>query len=97
MTILDETHHSLIIIEYDPFLYEGLTRDGRICLTGQETGFFMRPQCCYTHLESIPFQEDLAVVLIRVFYSEEGPRDTPRLTAKIWLKMKDQRTLEAFS
>jgi hypothetical protein len=32
-----------------------------------------------------------------VFYFEEEPRDTSRLTAKMLLKMKDQKTLEAFS
>jgi hypothetical protein len=43
-----------------------------------------------------PFLEDLAKGADRVFYFEEGPRDTSRPTAKTWLKMKDQKTLEAF-
>jgi hypothetical protein len=37
-----------------------------------------------------PFLEDLAKGADRVFYFEEGPRDTPRLTAKTWLKMKSK-------
>jgi hypothetical protein len=36
-----------------------------------------------------PFLEDLTKGADRVFYFEEGARDTPRLTAKTWLKMKD--------
>jgi len=44
-----------------------------------------------------PFLEDLTKGADRVFYFEEGPRETPWLTVKTWLKMKDQRTLEAFS
>ena len=44
-----------------------------------------------------PFLEDFARGADRVFYFEEGPRETPRLTAKTWRKMKDQKTLEAFS
>jgi hypothetical protein len=32
-----------------------------------------------------------------VFYFKEGPRETPRLSAKTWLKMKDQMNVEAFS
>ena len=44
-----------------------------------------------------PYLEDLAKDADRVFYFEEGPRETPILSAKTWLKMKDQRTLEAFS
>ena len=43
-----------------------------------------------------PFLEDLAKGADRVFYFEEGPRDTPRLIAKTWLKMKDRKTLETF-
>jgi len=44
-----------------------------------------------------PFLEDLARSADRVFYFEEGPQPTPKLSAKTWQKMKDQRTLEAFS
>ena len=43
------------------------------------------------------FLEDLAKGADQVFYFEKGPRDTPKLSVKTWLKMKDQRTLEAFS
>jgi hypothetical protein len=35
-----------------------------------------------------PFLEDLAKSADRVFYFEEGPRDTTGLNAKTWLKMK---------
>jgi len=44
-----------------------------------------------------PFLEDLTNLADHAFYFEEGPKDTPKLTAKMWNKMKDQRTLEAFS
>ncbi|MDD1753213.1 MAG: hypothetical protein LUQ38_09025 [Methanotrichaceae archaeon] len=45
-----------------------------------------------------PFQEDLAKGADRVFfYFEGGPRDIPKLSVETWLKMKDQKTLEAFS
>ncbi len=44
-----------------------------------------------------PFLEDLIIGADRVFYFEEGPRPTPKLSVKTWLKMKDQATLEAFS
>ncbi|MDD1751621.1 MAG: hypothetical protein LUQ38_00840 [Methanotrichaceae archaeon] len=35
-----------------------------------------------------PFLEDIAKGADRVLYFEEGPRDTPRLTAKTWLKIE---------
>jgi len=57
----------------------------------------MRPQCCSFSPGIDPSLEDLAKGADRVFYFEEGPRDAPRGTAKTWLKMKDQKTLEAFS
>lgn len=44
-----------------------------------------------------PFLEDPAKIADRVFYFEDWPRDKPRLTAKTWLKIKDQKTLEVFS
>ena len=44
-----------------------------------------------------PFLEDIAKGADRVFYFEEGPRDTPKLIAKTWLKMKDRKILETFS
>ena len=44
-----------------------------------------------------PFLEDLTNLADRIFHFEEGPRESPRLTAKTWQKMKDQRTLETFS
>jgi hypothetical protein len=43
-----------------------------------------------------PFLEDLTNLAYRVFYFE-GPRESPKLTAKTWQKMKDQRMLVAFT
>jgi hypothetical protein len=43
------------------------------------------------------FLENLTNLADRVFHFEEGPRESPKLTAKTWQKMKHQRTLEAFS
>jgi len=40
------------------------------------------------------FFEDLAKEADRVFYFEDGSGETPKLTAKTWPKMKDQKTLE---
>ncbi|MDD1758699.1 MAG: hypothetical protein LUQ22_08215 [Methanotrichaceae archaeon] len=39
-----------------------------------------------------PSQEYLSGVLLR-----GGPQPMPKLSLKTWLKMKDQKTLEAFS
>jgi DNA polymerase I len=45
-----------------------------------------------------PFFEDLVENADRMFYFEEGPRETPRLAAKAHPRAREnQRTLEAYS
>jgi hypothetical protein len=79
MTILEEACHSLIIVEHDPMLYEDSTEmveyNPRMKLSG-----------CYTRLESIPSWKTW--LRVQSGFTLRGPRDTPRLTAKTWLKMK---------
>jgi hypothetical protein len=36
------------------------------------------------------FLEELTKLSDRVFYFEEGPRESPKLTIKKWQKLKDQ-------
>jgi hypothetical protein len=96
MTILEEAHHSLIIIEHDPILYE----DSQEMVEYISQAMRQASQEATVLLYSPgidPFLEDLAKLADRVFYFEEGPRPTPKLSVKTWLKMKDQKTLEAFS
>jgi hypothetical protein len=96
MTILGEAHHGLIIVEHDPMLYEDAQ---------EMTEYISKALKQVSHEATVllfspevdPFLEDLTNMADRAFYFEEGPRDSPRLTAKMWHKMKDQRTLEAFS
>jgi hypothetical protein len=96
MTILEEAYHSLIIVEHDPLLYEdsaGMVEYVSPAMrqaAHEATVLFYSPGVD-------PFLEDLAEGADRVFYFEEGPRPTPKLSVKTWLKMKDQKTLEAFS
>jgi hypothetical protein len=96
MTILEEACNSLIIVEHDPLLYEDsaeMVEDIQQALkqaAHEATILLYSPSID-------PFLEDLANSADRVFYFEEGPRPTPRRTAKTWLKMKDQESLEAFS
>ena len=96
MTILEEARHSLIIIEHDPILYE----DSREMVEYISQAMRQAAQEATVLLYSSgvdPFLEDLAKLADRVFYFEEGPQPTPKLSVKTWLKMKDQKTLEAFS
>ena len=96
MTILEEARYSLIIIEHDPSLYEDSAEMVEYISQAMRQASHEATVLLYSSGID-PFLEDLAKGADRVFYFEEGPRDTPRLTAKTWLKIKDQMTLEVFS
>jgi hypothetical protein len=82
MTILEDAHHSLILIEHDPALCDA-AKEAAVLLYAQGID---------------PFFEDLVQNADRVFYFEEGPREIPRLVAKAHPRAREnQRTLEAYS
>jgi hypothetical protein len=97
MTILEEAHHSLIIVEHDPLLYED----------GQEMTEYISQAMREAAKDAIvllyapgadPYFEDLTRNADRVFYFEEGPRAAPRIIAKAHPReQKSQTTLEAYS
>jgi len=95
MTILEEAYHSLIFIEHDPLIYEDAA----------EMAWYLSKAMRETaHDASVllyapgvdPFFEDLVQGADRVFYFQEGPREAPRLQAKMYSKMKNQTTLGSF-
>ena len=97
MTILEEAHHSLILIEHDPLLYEDAKEmteyvSHALCDAAKEAAVLL-------YAPGIdPFFEDLVQNADRVFYFEEGPREIPRLAAKAHPRTREnQRTLEAYS
>jgi len=96
MTILEEANHSLIIIEHDPILYEDSAE--LVEYISQAMRQAAQEATVLLYSPGIdPFLEDLAKLADRVFYFEERAQSTPKLSVKTWLKMKDQKTLEAFS
>ncbi|MDD1752432.1 MAG: hypothetical protein LUQ38_05005 [Methanotrichaceae archaeon] len=95
MTILEEAYHSLIIVEHDPLLYEDSAN--MVEYIHQALRQAANDATVLLYSPGIdPFLEDLAKGADRVFYCEEGPRDAAWLIAKTWLKVKDQKTWEAF-
>jgi hypothetical protein len=97
MTILEEAHHSLILIEHDPLLYEDAREmteyvSHALCDAAKEAAVLL-------YAPGIdPFFEDLVQNADRVFYFEESPRESPRLVAKAHPQAREtQRTLEAYS
>jgi hypothetical protein len=96
MTILEEAHHSLIIVEHDPLLYEDAQEMTEYISQALKQASHEATVLLFSPEVDL-FLEDLIKLADRVFYFEEGPRDTPRLTSKTWQKMKNQSTLGTFS
>ena len=92
MTILEEACHSLIVVEHDLMLYEDSTQTVGYVQQALKHAAHDAAVLLYSHGID-PFLDNLARGADRVFYFEEGLRIIPRLTAKTWLKMKDQKTL----
>jgi hypothetical protein len=81
MTILEEAHHSLIIVEHDPIFYEDAQDMTGYIAKALKQASYEAVVLLYSS-EIDPFLEDLTKLDDRVFYFEEGPRESPRLTAK---------------
>jgi hypothetical protein len=96
MTILAESHHTIIIIEHDPIIYEDSAEMVEYVTKAMRDAAQEATVLLYT-AGLDPFVEELARNSDCVFYFEEGPRDSPRLLAKSSPKIKNQITLEAFS
>jgi hypothetical protein len=96
MTILWEAHHSLIIVEHDPLIYENSAEMVEYVSKAMKEAAQEATVLLYSPGLD-PFVEELARNSDHVFYFEEGPRDSPRLLAKSSPKIKNQATLEAFS
>ena len=97
MTILEKAHHSLILIEHDPLLYEDAREMTEY--VSHALSDAAKEAAVLLYAQGIdPFFEDLVQNADRVFYFEEGPRETPRLAAKAHPRTREnQRTLEAYS
>ena len=95
MTILEESHHSLIFVEHDPMLYENGTQMAeRVSRALRDTA---RQATVLLYSMGIdPFLEGLAETADKVFYFEEMPRYSPKLLTKAYPKMMDQAILGGF-
>jgi DNA polymerase I len=97
MTILEETHHSLILIEHDPLLYEDSTEMAEYVAQAMREASKEAAVLLYSP-GGDPFFERLTQDADRVFYFDEGPRATTKLISKAYPRaQKSQTTLEAFS
>jgi len=95
--ILEETRHSIILVEHDPLLYEDAAEmtefvSHALSDVAKEASVLLYSPGSDTFLEELARNAD------RVWYFDEGPRASPRLVTKAFPKAeRNQTTLEAFS
>jgi len=97
MTILEENHHSFLIVEHDPLLYEDASEmveyiAQHLRQTSREATVLFYSPALDQHLEKMTPLAD------RVFCFYEMPKTPAKGRAKAELKMpRSQATLEAYS
>jgi DNA polymerase I len=97
MTILDENHHTFLIVEHDPLLYEDASEmveyvAQHLRQTSREATVLVYSPALDTHLEKMTELAD------RVFCFYEMPKVPAKGRAKVEPKMPGaQATLEAYS
>jgi DNA polymerase I len=97
MTILDENHHSFLIVEHDPMLYEDAEHMVEYAAqhmrqTSREATVLLYAPALDPHLEIMTELAD------RVFCFYKMPKATAKRQAKVDPKMsRSQATLEAYS
>jgi DNA polymerase I len=96
MTILDENHHSFLIVEHDPMLYEDASKmveyvAHHLRQTSREATVLLYSPAMDPHLEKMTPLAD------RVFCFYEMPRAPVKSRAKADTMPGSQATLEAYS
>jgi hypothetical protein len=97
MTLLEEAHHSLIIIEHDPLLFEDAQGMFEYVSQGLRDAAKEAAVLLYSP-GTDTFLEDMTRNADRMFYFDEGPRTAPKLVSKEYRRaQKSQRTLEVWT
>jgi hypothetical protein len=91
MTILEESHHSIIFVEHDPLLYEDAAEMTEYVSLALREAAKEAVVLLYAP-GADPYFKELVKDADRVFYFDEGPRNEVRVLAKA-----NQTTLEAFT
>ncbi len=97
MTILEESCHTIVIIEHDPLLYEDASDMTEYVSKAMREAALDAAVLLYAP-GADPYLEELMKNADRVFYFDEGLRPETRIAAKASPRaQKSQTTLEAFS
>ena len=98
MTVLEESHHSLLIIEHDPLLYQDAEEMAEYVSQAMRAAARQSTVLLYSPA-SDPSLEVMTGYADRVFYFGRGPEAAPRHSAKGCRRAQaqcGQSTLEAF-
>ena len=98
MTVLEESCHSLLIIEHDPLLYQDAEEMAEYVSQAMRAAARQSTVLLYSPA-SDPSLEVMTGYADRVFYFRRGPDPAPRPSAKSCRKAQEQcgqSTLEAF-
>lgn len=97
MTVLEQNHHTIVMIEHDPSLYEDAQEMTEYVSQAMREASKDAAVLLYAP-GADPYLEELVKNADRVFYFDEGPRAEARVVAKaIPRTQRSQMTLEAFS
>lgn len=97
MTILEEAHHSIIIVEHDPMLYEDAAEMVEYVSHALADAAKEAAVLLYSP-GGDPILEELSRSADKVWYFDEGPKAAPRLVSAAHPRaQKSQTTFEAFS
>jgi hypothetical protein len=97
MTILEEAHHSLVFIEYDPLLYEDAQEMTEYVSQAMREAAKEAAVLLYSPWAD-PYLEELIKNADHVFHFGERPRAETRIAAKANPRaQKSQTTLKAFT
>jgi len=97
MTVLEQNHHTIVLVEHDPLLYEDAQKMTEYVSHAMREASNEATVLLYAP-GTDPYFEELVKNADRVFYFDEGPRAEARVVAKaIPRTQRSQMTLEAFS
>ena len=97
MTILEESHHTILFIEHDPMLYEDAAEMAEYVSKALRESAKDSTVLLYAS-GADPFLEDLIRNADRVFYFNERPRAETRIAARANPRAQNsQTTLEVFT
>jgi DNA polymerase I len=95
MTVLEQNHHTIVIIEHDPLLYEDAQEMAEYVSQAMREASNEAAVLLYAP-GADPYFEELVKNADRVFYFDEGPRAEARVVAKAIPRLEESDDAGSF-